>query len=260
MRINFPTPRPGDIQPRRPFPLLGEGFGVEFRGYSHYNAMELTVRQQVTHGLAVFSALTVQHSYGTPGSPDPYNFSYGYGVLSTDYGKQWSTSVIYDVPTGRGWPAILRQTVGGWETSGIIQLRGGLPFSVASSQTMNDNINPSRANLLVANGPAALPTGERTIDKWFNTAAFAVPPDYVYGNSGMNILRGPGFSEVELSIQKTFRIREGIKLKFRAEAENALNRVNRGLPSATVGSAAFGTIRSLAGDARLMQMSLKFAF
>jgi hypothetical protein len=53
---------------------------------------------------------------------------------------------------------------------------------------------------------------------------------------------------------------EGKKLTFRAEAENALNRVNRGLPAASLGSSGFGTIRSLAGDPRLMQMMLKFAF
>ena len=75
---------------------------MEFRGYSHYNAMELTLRQQVTHGLAVFSALTVQHSYGTPGSPDPYNFSYGYGVLSITESNGRLRSSTRFPPAGRG--------------------------------------------------------------------------------------------------------------------------------------------------------------
>ena len=193
-RMNSPTPGPGDIQPRRPYPLLGEGFGVEFRGYSHYNAMELTVRQQMTRGLTIFSALTVQHSYGTttPIGLDPYNFDYGYGTLATDYGKQWSTSVIYEAPAGKSLAGALRHVIGGWQVASIVQLRGGLPFSIASSQTMNDNLNASRANLSLANGPAALPTSQRTIEKWFNTAAFTVPANYTYGNSGFNILRGPG--------------------------------------------------------------------
>src|SRR5262249_18803024 len=180
------------------------------------------------HGLSVYSALTVQHSYGAPSSPDPYNFNYGYGMLANDYGQQWSTSVIYDVPAPKGLPRFANRIIGGWQASSIVQLRGGLPFSIASSQTMNDNLNASRANLSVANGPAILPTGQRTINRWFNTSAFTVPANYTYGNSGLNILRGPGFSEVEFALQKSFTFRERYKATFRAEAENLLNHVNLG--------------------------------
>lgn len=259
-RLNFPTPAAGDINARRPYPQWGEGFGVMFRGYSHFNALEVTVRQQATHGLSIYSALTVQHSYGAPSSPDPYNFSYGYGMLASDYGQQWSTSVIYDVPAPKGLPRFANRIIGGWQASSIVQLRGGLPFSIASSQTMNDNINASRANLSVANGPAILPTGQRNINRWFNTSAFTVPANYTYGNSGLNILRGPGFSEVEFALQKSFTFRERYKATFRAEAENLLNHVNLGTPSATLGASGFGTIRSLGGDPRYMQMVLRFAF
>jgi hypothetical protein len=259
-RVNYPTPAAGDINARRPYPQWGEGFGVFFRGYSHFNALEVTVRQQPIHGLTIYSALTVEHSYGAPSSPDPYNFSYGYGMLANDYGKQWATSAIYDLPSGKSLPRLTRQVVGGWQASSIIQLRGGLPFSVASSQTMNDDINASRANLVLTNGPAVLPNDQRTINRWFNTAAFAAPANYTYGNSGLNILRGPGFAEIDFALQKTFTVGERYKATFRAEAENLLNRVNLGNPSATLGAAAFGTIRSLGGDPRYMQMVLRFAF
>ncbi len=256
-RLNYPTPAPGDINSRRPYPQWGEGFGNEFRSYSHFNALEVTVRQQVTHGVSVYSTLTVEHSYGAIGYVDPYNFDYSKGTLGTDFGKQWTTAVTYDAPALRSRPWYLRQMVGGWEVSGIYQIRGGLPFSVGSSQAMNDDINSSRANLI---GQASLGSSQRSINQWFNTAAFATPADYRWGNSGLNILRGPGWSELELAVQKSFAVRESARITFRAEATNALNKVNLGQPSSTLGSAGFGTIRSLSGDPRLMQMVLRVTF
>ena len=259
-RVNYPTPAPGDINARRPYPQWGEGFGVDFRSYSHFNALEITVRQQLTHGVSIYSQLTVQHSYGAIGYIDPYNFAYSFGTLAIDTGHQWATSLIYDTPALRAKPWYLRRSLGGWQVAGIYQLRGGLPFSVSSSQVMNDDINSSRANLNLANGPAALPVSQRTINQWFNTAAFTTPADYTWGNSGLDILRGPGWSELEASLQKSFTIIEGKQITFRAEATNVLNKVNLGQPSATLGSSGFGTIRSLNGDPRLMQMVLKFSF
>jgi hypothetical protein len=93
-----------------------------------------------------------------------------------------------------------------------------------------------------------------------HTAAFTTPADYTWGNSGLNILRGPGWSELEMALQKSFTVMEGKRITFRAEATNTLNKVNLGQPSATLGSAGFGTIRSLNGDPRLMQMMLRFTF
>jgi Carboxypeptidase regulatory-like domain/TonB dependent receptor-like, beta-barrel len=258
--LNYPTPAPGDINARRPYPQWGEGFGLSFQGYSHYNALQVSWRQQLWHGLSVQSALTVEHSYGDFSSEDPYNFSYGYGMLPTDYGHQWNTAAIYDIPTPGTWSRLLTTVAGGWEGSFVVMLRGGLPFSIASSQTMNDDIDASRADLLLTNGPAALPNSQRTIDRWFNTDAFATPPDYTWGNSGYDILRGPGFAQVDAAMQKTFPIGERFRTTFRAEATNLFNRVNLGQPSATLGSSGFGTIRSLGGDPRMMQMVLRIAF
>src|SRR5262249_22326932 len=137
----------------------------------------------------------------------------------------------YDAPTLHSFPLLARETLGGWQASGIVQLRGGLPFSIASSQIMNDDLNASRANVIYTQGDPATPSGGRSINNWFNANAFTTPANYTYGNSGVNILRGPGFSEVEFALQKTFAFEERYKVTFRAEAENLLNRVNLGNPS-----------------------------
>ncbi len=223
-------------------------------------ALEITARNQLTHGSAVQGQFTLQHIYGNAGSDDPYNFNYGRGNLGFDPGMTFSTSVIYDTPALRNQNGLVRNVFGGWQATSIIQLRGGLPFTVYSSQVMNDDINSSRANYNPAAGSVSLPSDQRNINRWFNTAAFSVPADYTWGNAGLNVLRGPGFAEVEASLQKSFSFYERYRITFRMEAENALNHVNLGQPAATLGSSNFGTIRSLAGDPRLMQAVLKFAF
>ena len=259
-QLNFPTPGPGDINARRPYPGLAEGTGTIYGGKTYYNAFEATVRERSFHGLSVQSSLTVEHSYGQNGITNPYNYNYSYGRLASDYGQQWVTAVIYDLPQAKSLPLAARIFVGGWQSSGIVQLRGGLPFSVASSQIMNDDLNASRADVTHENGSPSDPAGKRSIDNWFNADAFSTPPDYTYGNSGINILRGPGFSQVDFALQKTFSIRERYHATFRAEAENLLNHANFGNPSSTLGASGFNTIRSLDGDPRLMQMVLRFTF
>ncbi len=259
-RLNYPRPAPGDIQSRRPYPAFGEGFGNQFDAVAHYNAVELTLRQRQIWGLSVQSVLTLMHATGTNGYIDPYNLDYSYGMLGFDYSRQWVTSFIYSIPTKKDWNKFLQYSVGGWQASSIIQVRGGFPFSVSSAQAMNDDIDASRANYITTAGPAALPTSQRSINGWFNTNAFVTPADYTWGNSGINILRGPGFSEVEFALQKSFTPWEGKRFTFRAEAINALNHVNLGQPAATVDDSGYGTIRSLRGDPRLMQMSMRLDF
>lgn len=259
-RVNYPTPAPGDLQSRRPYPLLGEGFGIFFMNAARYNALEVSLRQREWRGLSVTTALTMSNSIGDNGSIDPYNFSYGHGRLSNDYGYNWVSSAIYNVPTPSNWNRLTKQILGGWQTATIVQLQGGAPFSVNSSQTMNDDIDSSRANLILTRGPASLGGSQRSINRWFNTDAFVSPADYTWGNSGINILRAPAFMQVDLAVQKSFRVYETARFTLRAESSNVLNQVNLGTPSATVGAAGFGTIRSLNGDPRHMQVSLRADF
>jgi hypothetical protein len=88
---------------------------------------------------------------------------------------------------------------------------------------MNDGLNASRAGLITTAGPASLPSDQRNFNRWFNTAAFVTPPNFVYGNSGVNILDGPGFAQVDFALQKSFSIRERASLQFRVEAANLFN-------------------------------------
>ena len=261
-RFNFPNPGPGDIQPRRPYNEFGDGFGLFYIGDSNYNALEITVRQREFRGLTLQSSFIFSKGLGYV--PDngimPERLGYYYGRMPNDYRKRWVTSFVYRVPSPAGLRPWGKAILAGWESSGVIQLQGGLPFSVFSSQNMNDGLNASRANLLLTSGPANLPNDQRTINRWFNTNAFATPPNFTFGNSGVNILNGPGLAQVDFALQKLFKVRERMSLQLRGEASNLFNHVNLGMPSNAIGGSAYASIRSLSADPRNLQLALRLQF
>ena len=69
------------------------------------------------------------------------------------------------------------------------------------------------------------------------------------GNSGPNMINGPAFHSLDLTLARTFPIRERVKFQFRAEASNAFNIVSLGQPGNTVNTATFGVISSASADA-----------
>ena len=99
-------------------------------------------------------------------------------------------------------------------------------------------------------------------------SAFAVPgvvrnnvrEVWAYGNAGRNILRGPGLSNVDLSIHKSFPIHERLRFTFRAEAFNAFNHPSFSNPNANIEAAQFGNITSTSVGARVMQFGGKLSF
>ncbi len=108
-------------------------------------------------------------------------------------------SVVWEIPFGRG-PAersrareLVNGVLGGWQLSGILTAESGTPFSVlmncADINAQGNNCRPNR----MASG--ALPSGQQSINEWFNTAAFVIPSTPEYGNAGRNILRAPGLND-----------------------------------------------------------------
>jgi hypothetical protein len=116
--------------------------------------------------------------------------------------------------------------------------------------------SPDRPNVL--RNPI-LDKSQRTISRWFDTAAFVANAPFTYGNAGRNLLEGPGLVNFDLAIYKYFRITESMRLQFRAEAFNSVNAPAFGLPSAQVGDPNFGIISGV-DRPRNLQMGLKFIF
>ena len=99
------------------------------------------------------------------------------------------------------------------------------------------------------------------IQQYFNTAAFAQNPVGTFGTSRRNMMRGPGYANVDFGLFKDFRgLRQSHKLQFRMEAFNLFNRQNLGNPDANLSSPGFGRITNTVGDPRVIQLALKYVF
>jgi hypothetical protein len=173
------------------------------------------------------------------------------------------------------------QLARGWQLSTIVTLSSGVPFSVFVSgdpdQDASDD-NVARPNLVP--GVSLTPPGGRTVDLWFNPAAFAAPQPGFRGTAGRNILTGPDYRTVDFSVVKNFRMNEHRSLQLRAEIFNLLNRPNFDLPSNSedgeqiltftpasgstparfTPTEGTGRIFSTVGDAREIQLGVKVIF
>jgi hypothetical protein len=154
----------------------------------------------------------------------------------------------------------INAVIGGWEFSPVFTWQGGLPLTINQPDAINlGGERRSRPNR-VADGN--LSSGDRTVDRWFDTAAFvaltANTPNQIFGNSGVGILRGPHSVNFDFNLAKDFTLTEGVGLQFRAEFFNAFNHANFGVPGVTMG-AGFGQIVN-STDARIIQGGLKLKF
>ncbi len=152
---------------------------------------------------------------------------------------------------------VARGFIAGWQFAGITSVESGLPFSPGLSNTASLNSDMSlRPN--ISGDPEAGISQNR--NQWFNAAAFSVPAQYAFGTAARNSLTGPNFFEMDLSLDKTFRISERVGLQFRWEVFNALNRTNLALPNTNVDVATAGLITDIAQPMRNMQLGARLSW
>ncbi len=266
--LNQPVPGPTSVASRRPFFAVRPGLaGITYAvsdGLSNYNAFQLTVEKRMSHGLALLLGYTWAHAIdnvgtdfgGGTGTPqDPRNRNAERGNAAFDIRHRATISYTYQFPVWfRGGAS--RFFLGGWQVNGITTLQTGLPFT-PQLQTPTTNCCASRPDRL-ADG--TLDSGQRSLARWFDPAAFGTPAPYTYGNAGRDILFGPGRVNFDLSLFKDFPIRESMKLQFRAEAFNLFNTPQFGLPNASIGNSQAGVISSVVGNPRQLQLALRFQF
>ena len=105
------------------------------------------------------------------------------------------------------------------------------------------------------------PAGEESVDNWFNKAAFQAVPSGTFGNEPRNSLRGPNYRSFDLTLSRRFGFGDRVGATVRWDIFNVFNRTNFGLPNRDLASAGpLGTITSLGGDARIMQLSARLTF
>ncbi len=174
--------------------------------------------------------------------------------------SRFIASAIYDVPFSFQ-NQLLRQTVGGWGLGLITELRSGTPYSVyEQTNTTNTFSDYQRPN--VVGDPfldAGCPRGQ-LVSAYFNTAAYANPGVGNFGNASRAAGIGPGLAQTDFSLYKKWPITERYNVQFRADLFNIFNRPNFANPNGVQGRGDFGTITSTAGNARQIQLNVRFEF
>jgi len=171
-------------------------------------------------------------------------------------------SALYELPFGNkkrylaDANGVVRTIVSGWQLAGIATFQTGQPLT-ATLPFDNPNVGEGAKLPNLIGNPN---NGPKTVDEFFNTAAFAAPPQFTFGNEGIDVITGPGIKDVDLSLVKNTRIAERMNLQFRCEAFNAGNHPIFAQPNATFGTPQFGQIIGTRLDNREVQFALKLSF
>jgi hypothetical protein len=258
-------PLPGPVTDRRDprYDLIQVN---EASSQSVYHGLQVTVNRRMSRGLQFLANYTWSHSvddastlglFGTtisgarsvsPFPSNPNEVSAERGNSNFDVRHVFTLSYTWDVPLGAErvssaakasdspFSAFGSTLLAGWAISGVTSIRSGQPFTVALGF---DNAALGDPTPFFSQRPNRVPGEPLTLgpprgpDLRLNPAAFAVPPFGQFGNLGRNVLRGPNFSQFDLSILKTTKLGEGVSLQFRAEFYNIFNHPNFALPTET---------------------------
>ncbi|MGA2984421.1 MAG: carboxypeptidase-like regulatory domain-containing protein [Terriglobia bacterium] len=277
---NQPEPGVGDLQPRRPYPDFSIMCIVSPDSNSSYQSLQAKLTKRFSTGMTFLGAYTFAHSIddnegdegftggvGNSNAQDDNNRRGDRGRSYTDARQRFVLSYIWQLPVGSGRHFLNRTgtvngILGGWEFTGIFSLQSGFPFSVQSSQDFSNtaSTNPRPDRTCTGNGP-------KTVNDWFNTNCFTTAAleealasgDPRFGNSGRNILNGPGLDNLDIALLKNFTLMERLNLQFRAESYDFFNRALFGPPNSSVGNPNIGNIGS-AAEPRDIQFGLKLSF
>jgi Carboxypeptidase regulatory-like domain len=258
---------PGDTQALRPFPQFSNVTLINPSvGKSSYHGAFVRLEKRFSDGFSLLAHYTKSrfmddvesaNEYGVTGSyMDQYHRQLDWARSATDVPDHFVLTAMYEVPAfGRGAVGAL---LGGWRFSALETLQSGPPFTVITAANTT-NAFPSGALRPDLVGNPELPSSERTLHHWFNTAAFVNPANFAFGNSPRSVLRGPGLATLDATVEKTIALGARMKFDVRAEAYNLLNRANFNIPGFTLGAADFGVISS-ARPARTIQLGARLSF
>ena len=251
-------------------------------GQSKYNSVQATLRKQLSHGLTLQAAYTFARSFinyyiGNPAATQPGIPTYinPYGLNSAYRPHRLVFNYSWDLPLGKH-DGVMGQIINGWNWSGVTTIQNGAPLLITDSRDGSAFVSPagSGAIALATLAPGATTASvatsgsltSRVIGGYFNKTAFAAPQTVVgstatsYGSFGLGQISGPGQSNWDMTVSKTFKIRESQTLQFRTEFFNTFNHPQFSNPFANVNQGTFGQITSTSVNPRIMQLALKFSF
>ena len=287
--FNAAAPGPGSQLSREAWPNFNntvENIGIV---NANYNALSAKVTRRMSSGFTYLLGYTYSKSIddgsglrtlGTDqiGAQNSYCIPCERGLSIFDQKHRFVASTLYQLPFGEGH-ALLNHGVagaiaGGWDLGIIWQMATGSPVDIMDGQDRSNIGSSSMDRPNAVPGVSAKFSGANP-KEWFNVQAFALQPQYTFGNLGRNTVIGPPLFSVDSSIKKDMRFTERLRLQLRLDAFNTFNHPNFGSPGNGLaadhldansvpipGSGGFGTITSLNSNVsmRQLQVSLKLVF
>jgi hypothetical protein len=290
---NNPVYAPGastsqaSINGRRPYlgannvngATLGQVILITSGQTANYNSLQVSVHKQLTHNFmlngfyvwsrSIWSANASAIGLGT--AQNFSNLSEERGFSDNDRRNVANISGIWNLDYYHGANGWKKQLANGWKISAIAFIQSGNPVNITTGTDNNlDGYNNDRPNLLPGANPFLDTHRPRNISTqaWFNKAAFTpngpgaaggTGPGGADGNTPRDFLRAPGYRDIDMSLQREFRIREGMAFQFKADSTNVFNLVSLNAPNATLSSPNAGKITGAAPN-RIIQLGARLIF
>jgi len=272
---NNTLPGPGNPLLSLPYPTVGDVLYYTPNAFSTYEGLAVKVEKRMSNGLYFLTSFTYSQAldltqspifgdgYGGSAPQNPKDLWAEKGLASFDLKYRLSTSFGYELPFGHGKRFASQMNrgeeylLGGWQLNGILTAETGNPFTPwVPTNTANVAWQNGERPNRIANGNWS--GSQRTLSEWFDTSAFTPPAPYTYGSSGRDVLIGPGYGNLDLSLFKNLEF-EKVRFQLRGEAFNITNHANFNPPGNSIGTSTFGVISS-AKDPRILQVALKIIF
>jgi hypothetical protein len=266
-------------------PSVGQFYGyldyITDAGWQDYQGLMLSVQRRLAGGMTTTANYTVSRCEGLISQGEgPLNVATGYTrpisllnppseaeqerLFEVDKGRcnAWRKHIFNltaSVQTPQFSNTAARALASGWRLSGVFRAQSGQPLTIASG--LDRALSGIQGTTQRAEQVLDNVYGDKTINNWFNPAAFAQPALGTYGDSIRNGYDGPGFRSVDLSLVRQFPVGTH-RLEARVEAFNAFNWFLPGNPNVTLSSATFGRITTFStiADPRVMQFALRYDF
>ena len=234
--------------------------GIQFQGsYTWAHAIDMAIGQEAfSGGWDAFSM-------------DPFDPSLDRGRSSWDIRHNFVLNFTYDLPFGRNQTGAAGKILGGWQTSGILNLHTGPPFTATVRFNNSRNLNTPAIPIPVERPNLKAGADNNPVlggpDRYVDSSPFEVADVGTLGDLGRNTIDKPGHATFDFSLNKNTYVSEQVNVQFRAEFFNIFNRANFGTPSGVVFSRpgapatnSFGRIRSTNTTSRQIQFALKILF
>jgi hypothetical protein len=257
------------IQARRPYPQFVNASFTRNDGAQKFNALTLQAQRKVGQVTFDIHWTLASNYWNYQNLENPYAPLF-YERDTNTVRQRFVINTVFQLPFGKGKMfasnanSVVDQVIGGWQLYWIAFMETGQFFSptFSGADPSNTNTTSGRPDR-IANGN--LPPGERTLNRWFDVAAFTRPAPGRFGNSGANVLEGPGLHLHNLTIGKTFPITERLRFTFMAASQNIFNHPSFMNPSSNINASNVGVVNatrmfSAIGGARQIMLRGRLVF